>query len=314
MIWVPRSIEHLGPALLILPDDTLFQGLLLVGFRDDRLQNCGDELLDRRFRAHFGIGPRAISSLIAAMTRYQTNNRFNLRSLFMAIYWMKRYDTEEVMASRWGFCEQYCRETVQEYVSRIRDLKPIVINFDDLAPSCRFLAIDTVHVRCQEFRCDPSSKWYSHKFNGPGVAFEVVSDPVDGQIRWINGPVPASTHDITILRGGQKRDKKNWERSALYFHVPNNVKLVGDSAYGGQPDKVTITRDAHKPATKVLFARMKSMMETCFTRLKFFTCVIGPFRHGNSTTDKLNKVKLAFEAAAVLVQFDCKNGRPLFEP
>lgn len=199
-------------------------------------------------------------------------------------------------------------------MSRIRNMKPIVINFDELAPSCRFLAVDTVHIRCHEFRCDPGSKWYSHKFNGPGVSFEVVSDPVDGRIRWINGPEPASIHDLTFLRGGQKRDRKNWKRSALYFHVPQNVKLVGDSAYEGQPDKVTVTRDAHKPATKVLFARMKSMMETCFKRLKDFNCINGPFRHGNSTADKLTKIKMVFEAAAVLVQYDCENGHPLFEP
>ena len=34
----------------------------------------------------------------------------------------------------------------------------------------------------------------------------------------------------------------------------NNVKLIGDSAYEGQIDVVTTTKDAHKPATKKLFA------------------------------------------------------------
>lgn len=38
------------------------------------------------------------------------------------------------------------------------------------------------------------------------------------------------------------------------------------------------------------------------------------FRHGKSTDDKLQKVKVAFEAVAVLIQYDCENGHTLFEP
>eukprot|EP00804_Cyclotella_cryptica_P013907 CCRYP_002431-RA/>CCRYP_002431-RA protein AED:0.29 eAED:0.34 QI:0/0/0/1/0/0/4/0/136 len=113
----------------------------------------------------------------------------------------------------------------------------------------------------EEFRCDPNSKWWSHKFNGPGVSFEVVCDPVYGKIRWINGPQPVSVHDITFLRGGKKGKMNTWNRSSLYFNVPESVKLVGDSAYAGQPDKI----------------------------------------------------KVAFEAADVLVQYDIENGHSLFE-
>ena len=141
----------------------------------------------------------------------------------------------------------------------------------------------------------------------------MVTDPVDGKVCWINGPEPASIHDLTFLRGGRKGEKKDWKRSALYFHLPNKIKLGGDSAYEGQLDKVTITRDAHKPATKALFARMKSMQETCFKRFKDFKILHECFHYGKSTDDKLQKIKMVFEAVAVLIQFDCENGKPLFE-
>lgn len=219
-------------------------------------------------------------ALIIDLKKYQPHKMIDVASLLMAITWMKLYDMEEVMAGRWGFSEKYCRDTVREYVSRIRDLKPIKISFDGIALICLFLAVDTVHIRCQEFRCDPNSKWWSHKFNGPGVSFEVVTDPVDGKIRWINGPQPASIHDLTFLHGGKKGEKHKWKRTALYFHVPSNTILVGDSAYEGQPDKVTITRDVHKPATKQFFAWMKSMQETCFKRFKDFKILSGCFCHG----------------------------------
>jgi len=297
----------------LTPTAVLACGLSYIGF-GERRQKCRKELSERRFRAHYGVGSRAIAALIADIRHFQPHRPFQLKFLFMTLYWMKQYDTEEVMASRWGYGERHCREVVRDYVSRIQALKHTKITFDGLAPHCRFLSVDTVHIRCQEFRCDPHSKWWSHKFNGPGVSFEVVTDPIDGKIRWINGPEPASIHDITFLRGGKKHDMKNWKRTALYFHVPANMKLVGDSAYEGQADKVSITKDAHSPATKALFARMKSMMETCFGRLKNFRILTESFRHGTNTADKLNKVKMAFEAAAVLVQYDCENGHPLFEP
>jgi len=76
---------------------------------------------------------------------------------------------------------------------------------------------------------------------------------------------------------------------------------------------VSTTNAAHDPATKELFARMKSMQETLFKRLKDFKVLRGPFRHGQGTKDKLEKIKLCFEACLVLVQYDIENGHPLFQ-
>jgi hypothetical protein len=81
--------------------------------------------------------------------------------------------------------------------------------------------------------------------------------------------------------------------------------FVGDLAYAGQPDKVTTTFDAHSKATKTLFARIKSMNETVNDCIKqAFKVAKGSFRHGHGTEDKLAKIKLAFEASAILVQYD----------
>ena len=155
------------------------------------------------------------------------------------------------MPGRWSYGKQYYQERVWANLCKIRAMKSIKITLYGLPRNCRLLGVDTKHTRSQEFGCDPSSKWWSHKFNGPGVLFEVVTDPVEGKIRWINGPQPASIHDITFLRGGKKGKEMHWKRSALYFNIPAGVKLVGDSAYKGQADKVTTTKDAHDPETKI---------------------------------------------------------------
>ena len=121
-------------------------------------------------------------------------------------------------------------------------MKSKKITLCGLHPKCRFAPVDCVHIICYEFRCDPDSKWWSHnKSNGPGVSFEVVTDPVDGRIlQWVNGPEPASTHDLTfLLCGGKRGTEKEWKKSPLYFNLPKGLKLVGDSAYEGQADKVS---------------------------------------------------------------------------
>ena len=105
----------------------------------------------------------------------------------------------------------------------------------------------------------------------------------------------------------------SWNRNSLYFNSPDGVIFVGDSAYQGQSDKVTTTLDAHNPSTKKLFAGIKSLNETCNGRLKNFKVVRESFRHGRSTEDKLSKIKLAFEAAAVLVEYNIENGHSLFQ-
>ena len=161
-------------------DDLLELGLSYVGFGPER-QNVSDDTNSSRFRAHFGVGPKALKALIGDLEQY--GGEVTPKKLFMSICWLKLYDSEMVMAGRWGHGEKYCRETVKEYVSRIRKLKPLKITFDNLHPNCQFLGVDCIHARSQEFRCDPDSKWWSHKFNGPGLSYEIVTDPYQGYIR-----------------------------------------------------------------------------------------------------------------------------------
>lgn len=89
--------------------------------------------------------------------------------------------------------------------------------------------------------------------------------------------------------------------------------MVGDSGYEGQEDKVTTTKESHDPNTKALFKRLKSLLETRNGRLKNFKVVRESFRHGRGTDNKLGKIKIAFEACAVLVEYDIENGHSLFE-
>jgi hypothetical protein len=139
----------------------LSYGLSLVRFGKKR-QKCREALSIRRFRAHYGIGPGAVQQLASDLKK-NYDKPINLSNLFMALHWLKLYSTKEVMAGWWGHGEQYCRETTKMYVKQIRSMKLKKITFCGLHPKCRFAPVDCVHIICYEFRCDPDSKWWSHK-------------------------------------------------------------------------------------------------------------------------------------------------------
>ena len=90
----------------------------------------------------------------------------------------------------------------------------------------------------------------------------------------MRGPYPASVHDITIFRGGKPgEDISKWDRDSLYFKMEELGKEkrgVGDSGYGGEPDKIVFTKLHHSSQFKEFLARVKNREETLHTRLKSF--------------------------------------------
>jgi hypothetical protein len=125
---------------------------------------------------------------------------------------------------------------------------------------------------------------------------------------WIAGPFPASTHDLTIFRGGKPNEPK--DPNALIFKIPQSKKAIGDNAYtaeAAEHGKMAVTRNEDSSALKKFKNRAKARHETFNGRLKAFQVLDIPFRHR-----QLLHVSV-FEAACVAVQYDMDNGCPLFD-
>ena len=74
-----------------------------------------------RFRAHYGIDPDGVFSMFQdLMERRGEADPFNL---LMAMNFLKCYQTEPCMASRWRLQEATIRIKVREYVRHIQELK-----------------------------------------------------------------------------------------------------------------------------------------------------------------------------------------------
>ena len=65
------------------------------------------------------------------------------------------------------------------------------------------MSIDGTHFRINE-PVPFDTLWYSHKFNGPGLAYELGLCIKTGNIVWYNGPFPSKHPDISIFRANLK--------------------------------------------------------------------------------------------------------------
>lgn len=285
------------PPLVALDGARILEiGLGLVGF--DKVRGSSEATSIRRFRAFFGIGHAGISAM------YNDLKHLGIQAnrLLMAMNFLKLYDTEHVLAGRWGLNEKTIRELNRDTVKSIQGLKEKKVVWGDWNNEDIFvISVDGVHCRIREVRKDPSAKWFDHKSHGAGLAYELGIAIRSGKLVWIKGPFPASTHDVTIFRGVD--DPQN----SLKQKILPGQRGIADSGYQGEPEKISITRPGDSTEVKQFKARVKSRHETFNGRLKFFNVLDQAFRHD------ISQHKQCFESVCIAVQYDIETGHPLFE-
>ena len=130
----------------------------------------------------------------------------------------------------------------------------------------------------------------------------------------MEGPVPPSTADITLFRGGKSGDdKKYWDKKSLYFQLPEGKRVIADGGLAGEPTKITIASTLHPAKLQEYIKLAKARQETLHTGLKSFNILGHRFRHGTNTQEKLKLHKMAVEAICTITQYDFENGHPPFD-
>lgn len=270
------------------------KGLSLVGF-EEKLH--GSSVVNqRRFRAFYGVGPVAVAAICNDLPTIDREH------ILMALNFLKLYDTEHVNAGRWRMNEKDLRQINRSTVKAIQSLKEKKVVWGDWDDDEIFVvSVDGVHCRVREVRKDPGAKWYSHKSHGAGLAYELAISIRSGNLAWIKGPYPASTHDVTIFRGGD--DPNN----SLKAKIPDGKRGIADGAYSAETDKISVNRHGQSKNLGKFMGRVKSRHETFNGRLKFFNVLDQAFRHD------IKQHQQCFEAVCIAVQYDIENGHPLFE-
>jgi hypothetical protein len=138
---------------------------------------------------------------------------------------------------------------------------------------------------------------YSHKFNGPGLRYEVALCILTGDIEWVNGPFePGKYSDLSIFWMHMKPALSPGER------------VEADKGY---PDDSTKTRAfGNEPAKNYVRKVVAARHEHVNGRFKAWNILKSEFRHMKYCMAKHGQ---AFHAVAVITQISIENGEPLFQ-
>ena len=145
-----------------------------------------------------------------------------------------------------------------------------------------------------------NKKWYSYKFKGPGLRYEIAIVIMTGMIAWVNGPFPCGAiNDTKIFMEGLCNELDDYER----VEADEGYKSL-DPEFCKTPYGYTSISD---PERKELQNRVRARQETINKRLKQFGVLNRVYRH--DIEDHMDIV----HAISVLIQLQMMNGEPLFQ-
>lgn len=132
--------------------------------------------------------------------------------------------------------------------------------------------------------------WYSHKFKGPGLRYELAVPISSGCIVWANGPYPCGSYP----------DIKIFNDQLVHLLEPNELVLC-DKGYSG-PHCIHNLGHNDNNLSGTLLARH----ETVNRRLKHFNILANRFRH------RLELHSICFHAVLNLTELMLEESDPLF--
>jgi hypothetical protein len=309
MIITPKAFLGLG--LHVGYQQQLMQGVLLplVTSRVTR---------QKRFRSLFGVSSDVCSHVWEyAFVNATIPAKAKPEHLLWCLLFMKTYDSEAVLSTVVGVSEKTFRLWVWRLLEAISLLYDKIVSFIDdffnsIAHHLYFqiifenrLIADFENRWCRmtvdgtDFAINEptpfSSRWYSHKFRGPGLRYEVGVSIKGGDIVHTNGPFPCgSWPDITIFR------------SCLMDKLDDGEMVEADRGYRGQPNKVRIPVDCRDENERKKKNRARARHETVNKRFKQFGILKQKFRHN------LRKHQQIFRSVVVLTQLAIESGEVLF--
>jgi len=110
-----------------------------------------------------------------------------------------------------------------------------------------------------------STKWYSHKHNGPGLRYEIAVSIFGGRIVWASGPFKCGENsDVSIFRRGLKK------------RLDTDEFVIADNGYH---DERCITPPRENHPLRKRFSQIRARHETVNGRMKQFRVLRETFHH-----------------------------------
>ena len=254
----------------------------------------------RMFRATLGVSFTTASTLWNMLDpKSKISNRAEPKHLLWTLVFLKVNKTEPIHLQITG-CKS--RDTFRQWVNRfataIADLETNVIVFEnrfidwDGKTQC-LMSIDGTDIPIFEPGVR-SSLWWSHKFNGPGIRYEVGTCIRTGDIVWFRGPFPCNLSDRAIFD------------SFLSQKLLPGEGVEADSGYTGRSQIFTPgVAKTHKERKQK--SQVRGRQENVNARLKVFGVMQ---RWDNPDTAKHG---IFARCVAVIVQLSFTLGEKLYE-
>jgi hypothetical protein len=224
------------------------------------------------FRAMFGTGPKICAILWTRISSTMTipSGAGKLVHLLWSLMFLKLYCSESVLASlAGGVHEQTFRKWAWWFVDAISNLQYSVILwtncFRNDVGNVALVSIDGTDFEIYQWQPFWTG-WYSHKFKGPGLRYEVGLCILTGDIVWIHGPFPCGRWpDLKIFR------------SALKNALPPGEKVVANLGYRGKPAHIITPSGDGTEQEGLVYGRHETVLVN--RRFKHWNILQRVFRH-----------------------------------
>jgi len=254
-----------------------------------------------RFRSFFGTWPCICSEIWRRCNpKESVLPKVRAVHLLWALLLMNCYSTEVVNGALAGVDEDTFRKWSMPWIPVIASLAFDVIKWENrFAGNWHFwtYCVDGIHTPIQEPRTPFWSKWWSHKFQGAGLAYEMATAVSTGWIIWLNGPFPATWPDNKIFKNALKD-----------MPIPGVEMGVSDIGYRGcqvwifLPFWRTKKNMENKVPRNDLHEHIRARHEQTNGRLHNWNCIGTIFRHSRELHQDF------FYAVAVITQLEIMHG------
>lgn len=298
------------------PNDILKKGLrhLKIPYTDKTSKKWKLE----QFAAHYGSSPETLADQWYDLCTFVVSDEearieegekseMGLRRFLISHFFLWNYPrNEKVFATHFSMSSWYARgEPLWRWVRLIGALKEKKIvwhpRLNDADTERFFATVDCTNYSTTEKKhptLNKDPKMYDVKSNGAGLKYEIAMAVFHPQVISIQGPFPASVHDMTL-----------W-RQKLKGMIPEGKMIIADRGYEtfkpGESEKLSVPNKHDSKDVENFKTRARLRLETFNGRLKFFKSLSEKFRH------PIDKHKLVFEAVVVTVQYQMDNGSPIF--
>lgn len=139
--------------------------------------------------------------------------------------------------------------------------------------------------------------YYSHKYNGAGLAYELALDLFESKLVWLKGPLPAGANPDHKMYASELKDK-----------IPVGKIAVTDGGYNDRKDpKLSQPNRQDNDQLRTFKARARMRQEAFHSRLRRFNCLTDGFRHGQA------RHGTCFVAVAVICAYEMDYVSPMWD-